>query len=168
MPPTRPVHPVPSATLVPDAHREAWTTLWAAHAAGDLPEAFAEAHQLERALEAEYGHLYPCTVTVLTARAWLTLCRRSDWPGTVELLITTALRRHSIGARPQTDTARAARNAHAVWRLEVLPVDPQTALGLADPLADMLAILGEPALRRDVLTRAGEAFTRKPARQAAG
>ncbi|WP_392900567.1 hypothetical protein [Streptomyces sp. LN699] len=160
--------PAPSATPVPDAHREAWTTLWAAHAADDLPEALAQAHQLERALEAEYGHLYPCSITVVTARAWLTLCRRSDWPGTVELLIVTALRRHSIGARSQADTVRAARNAHAVWRLEVLPVDPQAALGLADPLADMLAILGETALRRDVLTRAGEAFTRRPARQAAG
>ncbi|MER6393710.1 hypothetical protein ABT236_35290 [Streptomyces sp. NPDC001523] len=153
---------------MPDAHREAWATVRAAHAAGDLSEALAQAQQLERAPEAEYGHLYPCTITVLTARGWLTLCRRSDWPGTVELLITTALRRHSIGARPQADTVRAARNAHAVWRLEVLPVDPEAALGLADPLADMLAIVGEPELRRDVLTRAGEAFTRKPARQAAG
>ncbi|WP_329438739.1 hypothetical protein OG906_34320 [Streptomyces sp. NBC_01426] len=63
---------------------------------------------------------------------------------------------------------RAARNAHAAWRMEMLPVDPQAALGLDDPLVDMLAILGEPALRGDVLTRAGEAFTRRPARQAAG
>ncbi|MER6392765.1 hypothetical protein ABT236_30410 [Streptomyces sp. NPDC001523] len=84
------------------------------------------------------------------------------------LLITTALRRHSIGARPQADTVRVARNAHAVWRTCVLPGDAQGALGLADPLADMLAILGEPALRRDVLTRAGEAFTRKSVRRAAG
>ncbi|MET9695102.1 hypothetical protein ABZY81_43200 [Streptomyces sp. NPDC006514] len=50
---------------------------------------------------------------MLTARAWLTLCQRTDRHGTTELLITTALRCQAARYRPEADTIHTARNAHA-------------------------------------------------------
>ncbi|MBT1189001.1 hypothetical protein HET69_34720, partial [Streptomyces sp. CJ_13] len=140
----------PPATLVPEDNRAAWSALWAAHAAGDLPTAVVLAHRLEVQLEAEYGPSHPDTITVLSARAWLTLIQRTDPRGTAELLITTALRRQAARARSELETARAARNAHAVWR-NLRDQDPEGAREMAEPLADRLAILGEDVRRRDVL-----------------
>ncbi|WCD91305.1 hypothetical protein KPP03845_200266 (plasmid) [Streptomyces xanthophaeus] len=90
------------------------------------------------------------TITVLTARAWLTLCQRTDWRATTELLITTALRRRAARHRPEADTVLTARNAHAAWYL-LRQEDPEAAAELAAPLADMLAIFGEDDRRGDVL-----------------
>ncbi|WP_405827280.1 MULTISPECIES: hypothetical protein [unclassified Streptomyces] len=87
---------------------------------------------------------------MLTARAWLTLCQRTDWYGTTELLITTALRCQAARYRPEADTIRTARNAHACWHL-LRKESPERAADLAGRLADMLAILGEDYRRRDVL-----------------
>ncbi|MFD8147376.1 hypothetical protein [Streptomyces sp. NPDC059708] len=157
-PPAAPPRPVPAApagppaTLVPEAYREAWTALWAAHAAGDLATAVLLAYRLERDLEAAHGPRHPYTITVLTARAWLTLCRRVDPAATCELLITTALRRHAAGTQPEADTLRAARNAHALWAA-LTGSDPEAAAALAGPLADMLAALGETGLGEHVRTR---------------
>lgn len=121
----------PPATLVPEDHRAAWTALWATHAAGDLPTAVVLAHRLEAQLEAEYGPSHPDTITVLSARAWLTLIQRADPRGTVELLLTTAIRRQAARARPELETARAARNAHAVWRI-LCDQDPEGAREMAE------------------------------------
>ncbi|MFI8106684.1 hypothetical protein [Streptomyces sp. NPDC086023] len=94
------------------------------------------------------------TVIVLTTRAWLTLIQRTDPRGTAELLITTALRRQAARARPEAETIRAARNAHAVWRI-LRRQDPEGAREIAESLADMLAILGEDVRRQDVRNRTG-------------
>ncbi|MFZ3475730.1 hypothetical protein ACODT3_40155 [Streptomyces sp. 4.24] len=148
--PPRPALTAPPATLVPETHREQWAAVWAAHAAGDLPTAVALAYKLEASLSGQFGDLDASTITVLTARAWLTLCQRTDWHGTTELLIATALRRQGAKYRPEADTMRTARNAHAAWHI-LREEDPEAAAGLAAPLADMLAILGEDDRHRDVL-----------------
>ncbi|MFE2879199.1 hypothetical protein ACFXG6_32915 [Streptomyces roseus] len=158
-PPAPPTHPAATALPAPyplpallgsAAYREMWAAVWAHHAAGDLPAAVAAAYRLETALAGRLGDLDASTVTVLTARAWLTLCQRTDWRGTTELLITTALRCQAARYRPEVDTRRTARNAHACWR-QLRRQDPQAAADLAGPLADMLAILGEDDLRGGVL-----------------
>ncbi|MFF3089974.1 hypothetical protein ACFVRB_33800 [Streptomyces nojiriensis] len=130
-------------------YRGMWAAVWAAHAEGDLPAAVALAYKLETALAGWFGE-DAATVTVLTARAWLTLCQRTDWHGTTELLITTALRCQAARYRPEADTIRTARNAHACWRL-LREESPEAAADLAGRLADMLATLGEDDRRRDVL-----------------
>lgn len=135
-----------------EAYREQWAAVWAAHAAGDLPTAIVLALKLENALEAECGPLDPCTVNLLTIRAWLTLSQRTDLQDTVELLITTVLRRQAAKVRPKAETARAARNAVAVW-VQLLDEDPLAALVVSSSLADMLAIRGWDNHRRDVLAR---------------
>ncbi|MDX3538835.1 hypothetical protein PV721_31765 [Streptomyces sp. MB09-01] len=137
------------ALLESDAYREMWAAVWAAHAEGDLPTAVALAYKLETALAGWFGE-DAATITVLTARAWLTLCQRTDSYGTTELLITTALRCQAAGYRPEADTIRTARNAHACWH-RLRSEDREAAADLAGPLADMLAILGEDDRRRDVL-----------------
>ncbi|WP_331723305.1 hypothetical protein [Streptomyces sp. NBC_00105] len=137
--------------LESDAYRGMWAAVWAAHADGDLPTAVALAHQLETALSDRFGE-DTATITVLTARAWLTLCQRTDRYGTTELLITTALRCHAARYRPETDTIRTARNAHACWHL-LRREDPQAAADLAGQLADMLAIFGQDDHGRHVLAR---------------
>ncbi|MFD8633740.1 hypothetical protein [Streptomyces sp. NPDC059533] len=131
-------------------HRDMWAAVWAAHAAGDLPTAVTLAYKLETTLGEHHGDMHPATVTVLTARAWLTLCQRTDRQGTAELLITTALRCRAARYRPEADTVRTARNAHATWHL-LRKEDQEAAADLAAPLADMLAILGEDDRRKDVL-----------------
>ncbi|MFE2857380.1 hypothetical protein ACFXJO_40465 [Streptomyces lavendulae] len=141
--------PVPAAlpyllVSVPE-YREMWAAVWAHHAAGDLPAAVTTACKLEHALSGWFGEQDASTITVLTARAWLTLCQRTDWQGTTELLITTALRCHAARYRPETDTVRTARNAHAAWHL-LRKENPEAAADLGAPLADMLAILGETRL----------------------
>ncbi|MEU5069104.1 hypothetical protein AB0G95_34255 [Streptomyces virginiae] len=151
-----PTHtPTAPAALPPllesDAYRGMWASVWAAHTDGDLPTAVALAYKLETALSGWFGE-DAATITVLTARAWLTLCQRTDWHGTTELLITTALRCQATRYRPEADTIRTARNAHACWHL-LRREDPQAAADLAGRLADMLAILGEDDRRRDVLAR---------------
>ncbi|MFD9270937.1 hypothetical protein ACFWB1_26115 [Streptomyces goshikiensis] len=147
----------PAAPVLPDllvsvpTYREMWGAVWAHHAAGDLPAAVTAAYQLETALSGWFGES-DATITVLIARAWLTLCQRTDWQGTTELLITTALRCRAARHRPEADTVRTARNAHAAWHL-LREEDPEAAADLAAPLADMLAILGEDDRRNDVLAR---------------
>lgn len=116
---------------------------------GDLPTAVALASQMEVLLEELHGSRHPCTITVLTARAWLTLCRRTDRPETVELHIKTALRRQAARAQPEADTLRAARNAHACWHV-VAKRDTAAAEALAGPLAGMLTSLGLDELRDNV------------------
>ncbi|MEU8436924.1 hypothetical protein AB0F18_29275 [Streptomyces sp. NPDC029216] len=95
LPPPRPAAPpsVPPHAGPPEVHRETWAFLWAAHAAGDLPTGVRHAHRLEVELETAHGPRHPYTITALTARAWLTLCQRTDPAATADLLITTALRR---------------------------------------------------------------------------
>lgn len=149
--PAPPTLTAPPATLVPEAYREQWAAVWAAHAAGDLPTAVVLALKLENALEAECGPLDPCTVNLLTVRAWLTLSQRTDLQDTVELLITTVLRRQAAKVRPKNDTARAACNAVAVW-VQLLDEDPHAALAVSSSLADMLAIRGWEN-HREVLAR---------------
>ncbi|MFD8025790.1 hypothetical protein ACFV6G_35925 [Streptomyces lavendulae] len=146
-PPARPA-PVPTGpppSLVPEIHRPAWTALWAAHAAGDLATAETLAHRLELDLEADHGPRHPYTITLLTARAWLTLCQRTDPAATADLLVTTALRRHAARALPEADTRRAARNAHALW-VGLRVTDPEAARDLARRLEDTLAAVGETRL----------------------
>ncbi|MCX4784625.1 hypothetical protein [Streptomyces sp. NBC_01264] len=156
-PPDRPeAMGTPAPAELPDLlvsvpeYRAMWAAVWAHHAAGDLPAAVTAAYKLESALSGWFGESDAATITVLTARAWLTLCQRTDWRGTTELLITTALRCRAARHRPEYDTVRTARNAHAAWRL-LREEDPEAAADLAAPLADMLAILGEDVRRRDVL-----------------
>ncbi|MFD6879706.1 MULTISPECIES: hypothetical protein [unclassified Streptomyces] len=156
--PVSPVPPAlarigPPASLVPEAHWPEWAALWAAHAAGDLPTAVTRAYRMETALEAEHGPRHPYVITLLTARAWLTLCQDTDPAGTVELLLTTAERRHAAGARPESDTRRAARNAHALWSA-LLHADPQAARTLAERLEEVLAEVGEAGLALHVRMRA--------------
>ncbi|MGW7064936.1 hypothetical protein ACWGHM_41500 [Streptomyces sp. NPDC054904] len=103
--------------------------------------------------DGEHGPRHPYVIPLLTARAWTTLCQDTDPAATVELLITTAERRHAAGARPEADTRRAARNGHAVWA-SLLHVDPQAARTLAERLEDVLAVVGEAALALDVRMRA--------------
>ncbi|MEW2374249.1 hypothetical protein AB0940_33580 [Streptomyces sp. NPDC006656] len=157
VPPTPPLVG-PPATLVPEVHRETWAALWAAHTAGDLPTAVRLAHRLEAELENAHGPRHPYTITALTARAWLTLCQRTDPAATAELLITTALRRHVASARPETDTRRAARNAHALWWW-LRRSDPGAACDIADRLVEALAAVGERGLvdhvRQHSTVRAG-------------
>ncbi|MFJ6053395.1 hypothetical protein [Streptomyces sp. NPDC092307] len=62
----------------------------------------------------------------------------------------TALRCRATRYRPEADTIRTARNAHACWRL-LRKESPEQATALAGRLADMLAILGEDDRGRDVL-----------------
>lgn len=126
-----------------------WAAVRAVHAEGDLPTAVALACKLETCLAGWFGE-DAATLTVLTARTWLTLCQRTDWHGTTELLITTALRCQAARYRPEADTIRMARNAHACWHL-LRREDPQAAADLAGRLADMLATLGEDYRRCDVL-----------------
>ncbi|MFJ8570388.1 hypothetical protein [Streptomyces sp. NPDC093514] len=163
--PAPPAPPTPAVSMAPpapaalpallesDAYRKMWAAVWAAHAEGDLPTAVALAYKLETALAGWFGE-DAATITVLTARAWLTLCQRTDWHGTTELLITTALRCQAARYRPEADTIRTARNAHACWHL-LRKESPERAADLAGRLADMLAILGEDYRRRDVLAWAG-------------
>ncbi|MDA5284757.1 hypothetical protein [Streptomyces sp. Isolate_45] len=162
-PPPRPAHPPtlppapprtgPPASLVPEAHRPEWWALWAAHAAGDLPTAVTRAYRLETALEAEHGPRHPYTITLLTARAWLTLCQDVDPAATAELLLTTAERRHTAGALPEVDTRRAARNAHALWSA-LVGTDPEAAGRLARRLEEVLGAVGEAGLAGHVRVRA--------------
>ncbi|MFE2273343.1 hypothetical protein ACFXB4_29425 [Streptomyces lavendulae] len=157
-PPQSPARPAPVPTgpppsLVPEIHRPAWAALWAAHAAGDLATAETLAHRLELALEVDHGPRHPYTITLLTARAWITLCRDTDPVATVELLTTTAARRHAAHAHPDADTRRAARNGHALWA-GLVRSRPEAAATLAAPLADVLAMVGEEGLATHVRMRA--------------
>ncbi|MFF4448838.1 hypothetical protein [Streptomyces sp. NPDC001502] len=119
----------------------------------DAGAAAAFASKPETALACWFGE-DAATVTVLTARAWLTLCRRTDWYGTTELLVTTALRGRAARYRPEADTIRTARNAHAC-RHPLGRESPERAGDLAGRPADMLAILGEDCRRDDVLAWSG-------------
>ncbi|MFD9010387.1 hypothetical protein [Streptomyces sp. NPDC059552] len=114
-----------------------------------MPTPVAPAYTLETTLAGWSGE-GAATITVLTARAWLTLCRRTDWHGTTELLTTTALRCQAARYRPGADTIRTARNTHACWHL-LRKEFPERAADLAGRLADMLAVLGEDYRHRDVL-----------------
>ncbi|MEV7512667.1 hypothetical protein AB0O57_32385 [Streptomyces sp. NPDC091201] len=152
-PPARTATNAPATAALPpllesDAYRGMWAAVWAAHADGDLPTAVALAYRLETCLSGWFGE-DAATITVLTARAWLTLCQRTDWHDTTELLITTALRCQAARYRPEADTIRTARNAHACWHM-LRRESPEAAADLAGRLADMLAILGEDDRRRDV------------------
>ncbi|MFF3087644.1 hypothetical protein ACFVRB_21715 [Streptomyces nojiriensis] len=131
-----------------------WAAVWAAHAVGDLPTAVALACKLEIVLAGWFGEDI-ATITVLTARAWLALCRRTDWHGTTELLITTSLRCQAARYRPEADTIRTARNAHACWHL-LMGEDPQAAADLAGRLADTRhPRRGRPPPRRPRPDRSG-------------
>ncbi|WP_436766837.1 hypothetical protein [Streptomyces sp. URMC 123] len=108
------------------------------------------ADALEKALEAQYGPLHPHTVNVLTLRAWLTLCQRTNWFDTVQLLARTALRRHEAGAEPVEDTARAVRNAHAAWRT-LANEDPEGAMELCETITSALDRLEQVWRTHDVV-----------------
>lgn len=98
---------------------------------------------------------------MLSTRAWLTLTQRTDPRGTGEMVITTALRRQVARARPSWKQRGRARSAHAVRRV-LRDQDREGAREMAEPPADMLAILGEDVRRRcpppaDRLARAAAA-----------
>ncbi|MCM2422645.1 hypothetical protein [Streptomyces sp. RKAG293] len=137
-----PAHLPPAPACLPESYRKAWAAVWASRAAGDLTIAVARAHRLETAVTEQLGESHPAAVTVLTARAWLTLCQCTDLRETTQLLITTTLRCHAAQYLPEADVLRTARNAYACWG-RLLSLEPQAAIDLAQPLADMLAILDE-------------------------
>ncbi|MER6319346.1 hypothetical protein ABT237_37180 [Streptomyces sp. NPDC001581] len=110
----------PSAPPAPPARTDT-------HEEEDLPTAVVLAYKLETALAGSFGE-DAATISVLTARAWLTLCRRTDRYGTTELLITTALRCQAARYRPEADTIRTARNA-TPRRYPYAPQHPQSITG---------------------------------------
>lgn len=116
--------------------------VWAAHPEGDLPTAVALASKLETTLAGWFGD-DAATVTVMTARAWLTLCRRTDRYGTTELLIATALRCQAGPVPPQ--------GRHDPYGPLLRKESPERAADLTGRLVDMLAILGKDDRRRDCL-----------------
>ncbi|MEV4440671.1 hypothetical protein AB0K09_16920 [Streptomyces sp. NPDC049577] len=104
----------------------------AAELRGDLAAAAEAAEELETLLAADLGPLHPHTLGALATRAWLSLLQRNDWAAATRLHLLTAERRHQAGA-PDTETRRAARNAHAAWdRLRTL--DPASAEALRPEL----------------------------------
>ncbi|MGW1072747.1 hypothetical protein [Streptomyces sp. NPDC002537] len=123
-----------SESAVPLAPRHAAVLgrVVAAELRGDLAEAARTAGELEQILATELGPLHPHTLGALGTRAWLSLLLRNDWVSATRLHLLTAVRRHEAGA-PETETRRAARNAHAAWdRLRA--VDPAAAEALRPEL----------------------------------
>lgn len=152
-PPVPPAAPQTAAEWtapLPPAHEPALARVRAAEEGGDLPAAVVAAEELERALEAQYGPLHPYTVNVLTLRAMLTARQGVDWYETVELLITTAMRRADAGAQPESETTRAVHNAHGAWRM-LAREDPEGAMELCEPLVKMLTHFGEEKRTQHVL-----------------
>ncbi|MGA5128600.1 hypothetical protein ACPCTO_02160 [Streptomyces olivoreticuli] len=133
-------HPVPVVTPVPAValaalteragpleprHAALFGRIVAAELRGDLAGAAAAAEELETVLTADLGPLHPHTLGALATRAWLSLLLRNDWSAATRLHVLTAERRHRAGA-PDTETRRAARNAHAAWAL-LRTIDPAAA-----------------------------------------
>ncbi len=133
------------------SYREMWAAVWAHHAAGDLPATVTAACELETALSGWSGES-DATITVLIARAWLTLCRRADWHGTRELFIATALRCRAAQHRPKADMVRTAGNVHAVWHL-LGEESPEAAADLAGPPGGHARYPRRDDRRADVLAR---------------
>ncbi|MEV4506048.1 hypothetical protein [Streptomyces klenkii] len=134
---------------LPAHHHALFEHLIAAARAGDLIAAIVAAVTLESALEREFGPHHPHTINVLTLRAWLTLRQQPYGHETAQLLLYTAARRHEAGALPYEDTARCARNAHAVWR-EAARTDPAMGAALSVGLLQVLELLGERDRAHDV------------------
>ncbi|MEU3752031.1 hypothetical protein AB0H17_04585 [Streptomyces olivoreticuli] len=140
-------HPVPVATPAPSIaltarteragpleprHAAVFGRIVAAELRGDLAGAAAAAEELETALTADLGPLHPHTLGALATRAWLSLLLRNDWSAATRLHVLTAERRRRAGA-PDTETRRAARNAHAAWAL-LRTIDPPAAEALRPEL----------------------------------
>ncbi|MFJ9427856.1 hypothetical protein [Streptomyces sp. NPDC101249] len=139
------------AAPLPAEHSGAWGEVTAYEKAGRLTEAIIAADRIETALTAQYGPLHPYTVNVLTVRAAFTV-RQSpqsgEWAEVTELLLDTAERRQEAKAQPETDNARAIRNAHAAWRY-LRDEDAETALELSERLLGLLD--GDELRARDVV-----------------
>ncbi|WKK20920.1 hypothetical protein QZH56_18650 [Streptomyces olivoreticuli] len=133
-------HPVPVATPAPAVaptalteragpleprHAAVFGRIVAAELRGDLAGAAAAAEELETVLTADLGPLHPHTLGALATRAWLSLLLRNDWSAATRLHVLTVERRHRAGAT-DTETRRAARNAHAAWAL-LRTIDPAAA-----------------------------------------
>ncbi|GAA0350655.1 hypothetical protein [Streptomyces blastmyceticus] len=106
-------------------HAAVFGRIVAAELRGDLAGAAAAAEELETVLTADLGPLHPHTLGALATRAWLSLLLRNDWSAATRLHVLTAERRHRAGAT-DTETRRAARNAHAAWAL-LRTIDPAAA-----------------------------------------
>ncbi|MEU8550958.1 hypothetical protein AB0C81_28940 [Streptomyces roseoverticillatus] len=134
---------------LPAHHQVLFEHLTAADRAGDLIAAIVAAVTLETALEREFGPHHPHTINTLTLRAWLTLRQQPHGHETAQLLLHTATRRHEASALPYEDTARCARNAHAVWQ-EAARTDPAMGAALSVGLLQVLELLGERDRAHDV------------------
>ncbi|WKU42614.1 hypothetical protein Q3V23_00175 [Streptomyces sp. VNUA116] len=155
-PPCGQLAPTPGGTSasgwqqpLPTHYQPLFERVTAADRVGDLVAAIVAAVTLETALEREFGPHHPHTVNTLTLRAWLTLRQQPHGHETAQLLLQTATRRHEAGALPYGDTARCARNAHAVWR-EVARTDPGTGGALCADVLRVLELLGEAGRACDV------------------
>ncbi|MEU5424050.1 hypothetical protein AB0H73_00355 [Streptomyces olivoreticuli] len=113
-------------------HAAVFGRIVAAELRGDLAGAAAAAEELETLLTADLGPLHPHTLGALATRAWLSLLLRGDWSAATRLHVLTAERRRRAGAS-DTETRRAARNAHAAWAL-LRTIDPAAAEALRPEL----------------------------------
>ncbi|WP_367141234.1 MULTISPECIES: hypothetical protein [Streptomyces] len=145
---------------LPTRYQPLFKRVTAADRAGDLIAAIIAAVTLETALEREFGPHHPHTINTLTLRAWLTLRQQPRGHETAQLLLQTATRRHEAGALPYEDTARCARNAHAVWR-EVARTDPGTGAAMCAEVLQALDFLDERGRARDVRAWCDAALVRQ-------
>ncbi len=134
---------------LPPHYQPLFEHVTAADRTGDLVAAIVAAITLETALTQDFGPHHPHTINILTLRTWLTLRQQPHGHETAQLLLHTATRRHEAGALPYEDTARYARNAHAVWR-DVVCTEPGTAAALSADAQQVLDLLGERDRARDV------------------
>ncbi|MGW1076038.1 hypothetical protein [Streptomyces sp. NPDC002537] len=150
-------HPTPPRTAttpnwqapLPVRHQPLYRHLLTAIRADDLDTAVITATNLETALTQEYGPRHPHTLNILTLRTWLTLRRQPTTRDTLDLLLHTTGRRHEAHALPPEDTARCARNAHAVWG-RLTGTDPSAARELSADVLRVLDLVGETSRARDI------------------
>ncbi|MGW2599510.1 hypothetical protein [Streptomyces klenkii] len=140
--------PLPSALT----YRLQWAQLLRQEQAGALVEAVITAHRIETTLTEEFGPAHPHTINLMTVRAWLTLRigAEAELAETIELLVETAERRREAAAQPEEDTARLARNAHALWR-RLTAEDPESAREQAERLLVLLVVLDDGRRSGDVI-----------------
>ncbi|GAA0347278.1 hypothetical protein [Streptomyces blastmyceticus] len=160
--PTPPVHAPALATArdwqapLPSHHQPLYAHLLTAERAHDLAAAITIATTLETALTQRYGLRHPHTLNILTLRTWLTLRHQPNSHDTIELLLHTAQQRHEADAQPPQDTARCARNAHALWR-RLAHTDPLAGWELSADVIRVLDLIGETSRARDVRGRTAAA-----------
>jgi hypothetical protein len=129
---------------LPHSYQDHYAKLWNMGVSGDLPAALTSAWDLEKQFTTTFGPRHPYTVRVLTVRAWLTLRQHRGSPGTVRLLIYTALCRREAQAQPAAETDRLITTALGEWQ-QLTAGTPTYAMDLSSHLLRLMGHLPQQA-----------------------